>query len=309
MNALKINKLAIIGRRKNYVIPFHSGLNIILGDSDTGKSSILELINYSLGSKKLALYKEIESTAIFVCLEFSVSGETYTLRRHILDPKLYIHIFACPFENIESTEPSYTVAPFFSLTPPADGYLSEFLFDKLAIPPIKIKQAPTKENSRTARLSFRDIFKYCYLDQDEVGSKYILDSNNPILATRNKEVFKFLFNFLDENISALQVRISEIKKEQAELKSKKLIISEFLKESGFKTLEELDKSLEVLDRELANAEDALTNISESMKSSVGNYEGVREQLLELEYVIQEMKVKLYKSDEKITQFVELKNEY
>ena len=43
---LIIKKLILIGHRKNYEVPFFPGVNIIYGEEDSGKSSILELINY-----------------------------------------------------------------------------------------------------------------------------------------------------------------------------------------------------------------------------------------------------------------------
>ncbi|EOQ8640893.1 AAA family ATPase, partial [Escherichia coli] len=50
---LNINSLILVGVRKNYVTTFYKGLNVIYGDSDTGKSSILEFINYLLGASSI----------------------------------------------------------------------------------------------------------------------------------------------------------------------------------------------------------------------------------------------------------------
>ena len=35
---LRIERLILVGVRKNYIVQFEDGLNIIHGDSDTGKS-------------------------------------------------------------------------------------------------------------------------------------------------------------------------------------------------------------------------------------------------------------------------------
>ncbi|EBM5736309.1 exonuclease SbcC, partial [Salmonella enterica] len=50
---LRIERLILVGSRKNYFVEFEDGLNIIHGDSDTGKSSILEFIDYLLGGSSI----------------------------------------------------------------------------------------------------------------------------------------------------------------------------------------------------------------------------------------------------------------
>ena len=59
------------------------------------------------------------------------------------------------------------------------------------------------------RLSFRDLFKYCYVDQDDLGSKKFMSTDNFAVLTKNREVFKYIFNTLDSNISQLEGQISE----------------------------------------------------------------------------------------------------
>lgn len=44
-NKLEVKRLILVGDRKNYIIPFSPGVNIIYGDAYTGKSSILKIIN------------------------------------------------------------------------------------------------------------------------------------------------------------------------------------------------------------------------------------------------------------------------
>ena len=61
MNSILVNKLIVVGIRKNYTVEFYPGVNIIYGDSTTGKSSILNLVDYLLGAKKFDIYPEIEA--------------------------------------------------------------------------------------------------------------------------------------------------------------------------------------------------------------------------------------------------------
>ncbi|WP_241170472.1 AAA family ATPase, partial [Serratia marcescens] len=96
---LRILRLIIVGIRKNYVTTFHNGLNIIYGDSDTGKSTILELINYTLGSKNIDLADEINSSALYVSAEYIINGSPYTFKRDIFNKNNPIEVYPCKFED------------------------------------------------------------------------------------------------------------------------------------------------------------------------------------------------------------------
>lgn len=90
--SLIINKLILIGHRKNYEVPFFPGVNIIYGEEDSGKSSILELINYLLGSNKLDKYVELEQSVKYAILELNLNNQAYCIKRDIFDSKQDIEV-------------------------------------------------------------------------------------------------------------------------------------------------------------------------------------------------------------------------
>jgi len=72
---MKLIKLTLLGSRKNYSVEFKDGLNYISGHTATGKMSILEMIDYSLGSKDHKSYIEIGSSCSAVELELLIGTE------------------------------------------------------------------------------------------------------------------------------------------------------------------------------------------------------------------------------------------
>jgi hypothetical protein len=215
---LIINKLTLVGTRKNYIIPFFPGLNIIHGDSDTGKSSILNLIDYCLGSSDIDLYTEIENSGKYCLLEVDLNGKVYTIKRGIFEPNAFIEVYHSGIDKINDIFP-LQYGPNYSKKG-EDGYISDFFLDALSIPKVETKQSPSKADSKMNKLSFRDILKYNYLNQDDVGSKDILDRKSFVLAVKNQETFKFLHNLLDTNITELQALISEKNKFQKRVRPK-----------------------------------------------------------------------------------------
>ncbi|KLU65773.1 chromosome segregation protein [Desulfosporosinus acididurans] len=80
-------KLTLVGNRKNYIVKFKDGLNYISGPTSTGKTSILEMIDYALGSKGHKDYIEIGANSTDVELELKIGLEQYKIRRKLFNFK------------------------------------------------------------------------------------------------------------------------------------------------------------------------------------------------------------------------------
>ena len=71
---LLLERLVLKGVTKNYEATFSEGLNVIWGDMDTGKSSILNLIDYCFGGSNETLrYAEISANARVVYLQVDLN--------------------------------------------------------------------------------------------------------------------------------------------------------------------------------------------------------------------------------------------
>lgn len=305
--SLILNKLVLVGIRKNYIVPFHVGLNVIYGDSDTGKSSILNLINYCLGSKNVEMYDELEYSGKYCLLELYLNNKIYTIKRDIFNPNEFVEVYYTDIENMDNVFP-YKYSPSYKKDAPA-GYLSDFLLKALNIPLIKIKKAPSKIDSDCIRLSFRDIFKFCYLNQDDVGSKDILDSKNGSVFTKNKETFKFIHNVLDSQITELQGDISEKEKQKKNLEKNYNIITSFLRETQIKPMDILNNELENLIDQINAINSEIDKLNKNMSSNTEFSNELRELIQKLKSEINEKEHKKVFLQMELEQNVKLKREY
>jgi hypothetical protein len=303
---LIVNHLVLVGSRKNYEVNFKEGLNIIYGDSDTGKSSILNLINYCLGSNKVDFYDEIEITGKYCLLEVALRGIVYTIRRDIFKPNNEIEVFKCSYDKIDEFFPQY-FSPNYSKTS-EDGYFSDFLLSSMNIPIIKLKEAPTKHDSKMVRLSFRDIFKYNFLDQDKIGSKKIF-GDNPVLIVKLKETFKLMYNVLDTQILELESIITEKINLKKELENKNKSVSSFLKETEIESLKDLTLKLESIDGELVILNDDLKIIDKDIIKDSEDLNYLRKEIQQKESEISEISQDLNVNQQEIRQNIALRNEY
>jgi len=303
---LIISNLVLIGHRKNYIVPFNNGFNLIYGDSDTGKSSILNLINYCLGASTVDLYDEIELAGDYCLLEVLLVGEKFTIKRDIFNPKAEIEVYRCSYDEIDNIFPKY-YSPNYSKVS-EDGYFSEFLLTSMNIPITKLKQSPTKKDSKMVTLSFRDIFRFNYLNQDKVGSKKLLGENFAYL-TKLKETFKLMYNALDTQILQLEESISELVKERNDLNKRNISVSGFLKETEIDSLKVLEETKEEKELEFLSLKSALEEIDKSILSDSSELDSLRKEISELEMLLLDYTNDRSVKQQAIKQNIALRNEY
>lgn len=305
---LKINQLILIGTRKDYKISFYQGVNIIYGDSDSGKSSILEFINYLLGSSSLDLADEITSSVEYAALEVDINGVTFTVKRDIYKNKELIDVYRCGYYDCGNHFPK-KYSPNYNITTAPDGYFSEFLLDSLNFPKIKIKVSPTKPNSNMKRISFRNIYKYVYVNQDDIGSKSFLNLGDWSKYTSNKEVFKYIFNVLDESISELNEEILEKNVTLSKYRNKYAVISEFLRETDYESIASIDNSINEVDLFIEKLNESLKEINNSMTASSDQYKELKALFNLFSLKEKEADAKILSIKDKIDKYSRLKNDY
>ena len=309
-SSILINHLVVVGRNKNYKVDFNPGVNIIYGDSATGKSSILNLIDYLLGASSFSLYPEIEAVARYAMLDVTLNDDRYTIKRDIFDAGKPIEVYSCEYSMVSEFRPQKYLPNFKANARYPDlGFYSEFLFDSLNFSNVRIKESPTKDDSKLVRLSFRDLFKYCYVDQDDLGSKKFLRPDNYALQTRYGEVFKYIFNTLDSNLANLDDQISAKTKERKKLDKTFSTVSEFLRDSEFGSMPALDNEITIIDKEAEELQEKLKqlNLSQTVDDEV--YKSIKAALSEISLNKKTLLQNMQEAELKIERFTRLKNEY
>lgn len=305
---LRVEKLILVGIRKNYVVSFQNGLNIIHGDSDTGKSSILEFINYLLGSGKIELADEVISSVKFAALEVFINDSPITIIRDIYKPGALIEVYPSLYDEIDSNLPR-KYAPNFKTPNAPDGFFSDFLMDKLNFPRLKLKVSPTKDISKFQRLSFRNIMKFAYVNQDDMGSKSLLNLTDWGRYTQTKEIFKYIYNLFDGDIADIESQISDKKAECARLAKKYDNVAEFLRETGYESISSLDDAINECDIITDNIESSLSEINATMTASSENYNKLKSLHNQFNLELKGLDKVLAELNHKKDQYVRLKNDY
>lgn len=231
MNGMKINKLRIEGDKYRRTLEFKSGLNIISGDIYSGKSLVLRLIDYTLGKGEINLkvQRALDQYCDKIFLEIEIDNKKYTIRRSLKKDKTNFYLYYCQLTSIAEYTPRVLKKKDLSI----------MLMDLLDIPIIRLlKNKKQSSDKELETLTIRDIFRFTYIDQHDLGTHNFLKGQEPE-ARKNKYVFEVMMNFIEEDKKGIKEQIAKINNEINE--NRRIIngLTQFLKEGEFSDLSKL----------------------------------------------------------------------
>ena len=213
---LKLESLTLLGSRKDYIVSFKDGFNLISGPTSTGKTSILEMIDYALGAKSHKSYIEIGNACSHVELIINIGNERYQIRRQLFDFNADVIV-----SDWNEKKQKFMFYNRFEVDVPSNPHsLSAFLIEALGLANLSI---------RGQAFSFRDIFKYCYIKQTEIDNEDILGEKSWEKNFKRKATFQIVYKIYNEAIEAYMKTLAEKKAEEQELSIRLAGIHDFLK--------------------------------------------------------------------------------
>ncbi|PFL43547.1 hypothetical protein [Bacillus cereus] len=203
VSSILINKLIVQGVSYRRTVCFNKDFTIISGEKTSGKSLILSLIDYCLGKSEkidLKVQKELNINCDQVFLELEIGNETFTFSRLLKKKHSNISIYFCIFEDIDGYTPK-TVNRSEAM---------HFLMTKLNINEYKIiKHQKHSTQKILESISFRDIFRFVYINQHALGTNDFLDNKTFSKSSKNPHAFKLMFNLVESDKDALKLELVE----------------------------------------------------------------------------------------------------
>lgn len=194
MSALTLLHLTFVGPGKTpAAVEFGPHLTVIYGASDTGKSFIVEAIDYMLGASSLKEIQEADGyTRILLGLRLA-DGQTVTLSRTPDDNKVDIH--SGDVRTLTTVPPVRTLNVRHSAT-------SENNLSRLLLMLIGADGRSLLKNQRGDRvsLSFRHLAHLCVISETRMAAPRspVLTSGQNTNATAEKSAFKYLLTGADD---------------------------------------------------------------------------------------------------------------
>lgn len=191
---LEFRRLVITSPGRNYEVIFQPGVNIISGPISTGKTSILELLDYACGAKSAPSYPEL-SKCSDVLLEAFVGGESVTIRRALRGQIAKAHLYEGTLDQVFSGEiDGIEVSARHEGDAPS---ISREILRRLGFGTFKVKTAPSKDVSETSSFSVRDLLLLVYVDQDRMGSKTSFFEDDHFHSNKWRAAFEICHGLFD----------------------------------------------------------------------------------------------------------------
>ncbi|MFI3804258.1 hypothetical protein [Vagococcus fluvialis] len=287
-----IKKLIVRGNSYQRTLKFTDGLNIIRGEKTSGKSLVLSLIDYCLGKSgniNLKVQTELDEHIEFIFLEVEIGKEVVTICRGIKKELSVFWVYNTDYENIEEYIPEKL----------NKKSLQNFLMTKLgAIEFTKTKNKPRSNELTTETISFRDIYRYCFVNQHELGTRTFLSNNEPMKKYKNPIAFEMMFDLIDYSQNNLQTEIVTSKNKIEDYKKNKENLEGYLEQrdnSDFiillNKIDELTSEIEKLEKKKSEILQEKNN-EEVAKNTNEDYVLLRKEIYNLDKEIQKQVLKL-----------------
>jgi hypothetical protein len=276
--AISIRRLRLVGVSRNYDVPFigagsstPNALSIIAGEISTGKTSVLEFIDYCLGASSYPKHQEIERNVRSALLEVDLGGDVCVIERALSSERVaYIHHTS--LADIDEPHAKTRRA----LDPPGDpASLSNYLLETVGLAGITLQQAPSQIASKGDPLSFRNLMWLSFMPNNRLDGKQLLREVNPHEARKMRQVIEVVFEVHDDQLAKLAEVVKEGEERRAALVREIRSLELFLEEQDVPERMEIKGRLAELEAESRRLDRRLRDLTNTMQAQTDYAKSLR----------------------------------
>ncbi|WP_431813073.1 hypothetical protein [Kocuria sp. cx-455] len=249
---IRVRRLRLLGITKHYDVSFldelEGGLKplgLIAGRINTGKTAILRFIDYAMGASSYPNPSEVERQVRGVLLEIQTPEGIFTLERGLGAKNVLLYSSSIDALR-EVTGVGHVVEPISD-----PGSISQWLLATVGLQDVNLKEAPTKDDSGTDRLSFRDLMWLCLYYNERVGSQQLLHVGNHMKELKLRQVVDAVFGVHDNDQADLARRVRDAQSALDHQRRSVESLQEFVEQQEPQSIDGLHIQAEDLDKELA----------------------------------------------------------
>ncbi|MBI5846627.1 MAG: DUF3732 domain-containing protein [Nitrospirae bacterium] len=281
-------------------------MTFLHGPVSTGKSTVARLVDYCLGGdleRTPAIQQE------FIAAELSlILGSYNCLIERSANDNQSVRV---TWSGLEDDTGSIN-APLSAQSAPlinAEVYsLSDLIFYLCGVSPIKVRQRSRDPESPLIRLSIRDIWWYCYLDQMHLDSSFFR-LEDPFRGRKSQDAMRFFTGLHSEQLSQLEDELMRIIDEQKSKRDAVQQIRSFMARFELESEIDMVAQLQAAEAELANAEQRRAELERTRSAETHPSDTLRMELRRLSSDIESISQAIADENESIGEQKALRAEF
>jgi len=271
------NMILILNNGKKRALKFHDGVNIISGKSQTGKSALIDIIDYCLFSSSCTIpqgiiIKNVQTYCIVVWIndkKLILARNTFFSSENPGSNKIYIEEISELFKN------KLICKKYFDDN--KDNFISENIFKKYIKRLLNITTKKIAlDDIEDSVLSFRSMTSFMFQDQNLMASKhtlfYRLDSFKKVKQTQRD--LKVYLNIQDINLLQIDQELYEIERELKQIKKDE----KFINKKFNMLITKLKNDCITYYALYGNSEEKILTISELNTNDILNFKNIVEDI-------------------------------
>ncbi|MGI5239134.1 DNA recombination protein RecN [Dactylosporangium sp. CA-139066] len=271
-HGIRIRRLRLHGADRGYDVDFRAPddtprpLSILAGAFSTGKTTILEFVDYCLGAGDHPRHPEITPKVKSATLEVELSGSPYLIERAVGEPSMFAYVRAGRLD-----EPGAAPRVRRPLRPAGHPEsLSSLLLSHCKLQGVRLSHDVDDP------LSFRDLMWLCFLPNERLDGKDLLFESVPMKHLKLRQVVDVVFDVHDDHTVEIGRRIRTVEADLAAARAAYRAAEQLVEEQhvgGRDDLEALHRSAK---EELAACAQALADLDGRARAATGFAADLRE---------------------------------
>ncbi len=224
---MQIQEIVLYGKNhQKRILSFRLGkVNVITGESKTGKSSIIDIVDYCLGSNDCHVsFGKIRDNVVWFGLRLKLHSEQLFIARQnpdFLEDGSTSHLY---FEVGDQVD----IPDLSMLKPVSTVYaLTSFLSNKLHISP-NLHEPPLGQTRRPLEAQFRHSLFFCFQEQGIIASKKAIfhKQDEPYIPQTIRDILPYILGAVREDQLKLE---QDLARKQRELRKTEKELAEAMK--------------------------------------------------------------------------------
>lgn len=273
---MKLKNLIVRTRRTTESFDLSAAVTFLHGPIGKGKSTVARLIDYCFGGdleRTPAIQLEFVSTE----LSLTLGNHDCTLERGAEDNNFVRATWSGPNGNASSIN-APLLAQVEKLLEDAEVYnLSDLVFYLCGITPIKVRKKARDPDSVLVRLSIRDIWAFCYLEQSHLDSSFYR-FEDPFRGRKSQDAMRFFTGLYSEQLSQIENELMRALDDQRTKREAVVQIRNFMRRFQLGSETEILAQLKDAQEALTAAEKVRADLENSRAADIHPSDALREKL-------------------------------